>query len=108
MRDPLAKPKPQRLTIQQAADRMGVCHQTVRRWIRKGLLRSFTTPAVSKYGVRHRILEADLAKFQARHFVGPDRIEAPRIVGGEGSGNGADPGAKQENSQRPRTPENLY
>ena len=100
--------KTKRLTVQQAADRLSVHHRTVRRWISKGLLRSMVTPAVSKYGQRHRILEADLAKFAARHFVGPERIESPKIAGGEKSGNGADPAAAQGNSQHGARAENLY
>ena len=95
-----------RLTIQQCARRLGVHEKTVRRYVRKGLLRTFTTPAVSKYGVRHRILEADLERFIARHLVGPTRIESPRILGGEKSGNGKDRGAK--NPDGTSAPENLY
>lgn len=95
-----------RLTIQQCARRLGVHEKTVRRYIRRGMLRSFTTPAISKYGIRHRILETELQRFTARRMVGPARIEAPRILGGEKVGNGPDRGAKNPDATSP--PENLY
>ncbi len=68
-----------RLTIQQTARRLGLHEQTVRKYIRRGLIRTFTTPSTSKFGVRHRILEADLERFIARHIRGPARITAPTI-----------------------------
>lgn len=77
-----------RLTIQEAARRLGLHEQTVRKYVKRGLIRTLKTPSVSKFGHRHRILESDLQKFVARHLQGPDRIEAPRIVGPEKSGNG--------------------
>lgn len=83
-----------RLTIRDAARRLGLHEQTVRKYIRRGLIRTFTTPSVSKFGVRHRILEADLEKFIARHLRGPARIEAPAIERAEG--NGEDRGAPKE------------
>ena len=95
-----------RLTIQEAALRLGLHEQTVRKYVKRGLIRTLKTPSVSKFGHRHRILESDLAKFVARHLEGPDRIESPKIVGGEKTGNGKDLGAR--NSDAPRTPENLF
>ncbi len=95
-----------RISIQECARRLGVHEKTVRRYVKRGLLRTFTTPAISKYGQRHRILETDLERFIARHLVGPTRIEAPRILGGEKVGNGPDRGAK--NSDASSAPENLY
>jgi excisionase family DNA binding protein len=95
-----------RLTLQQAADRLGIHDQTLRRYIRRGLLRAFKTPSVSKFGGRYRILATDLEKFRARHLVGPDRIETPRIQGGEKTGNGKDRGAR--NSDGTPVQENLY
>ena len=70
-----------RLTIRECTERLGVHEKTVRRYVARGLLRTFSTPAVSKYGIRHRVLESELDKFVARHLVGPTRIEAPRILG---------------------------
>lgn len=77
--------------------------------MRKGLLRSMVTPAVSKYGQRHRFLESEVEKFAQRHLQGPSRIEAPRIESAAKGGNGKDRGStKQENSQDSKRPENLY
>lgn len=101
-----ARRQRQRLTLQQAADRLGIHDQTLRRYIRRGLLRAFKTPSVSKFGGRYRILAADLEKFRARHLVGPDRIETPKIQGGERSGNGPDRGAR--NSDAGGVENNLY
>lgn len=78
-----------RLTIREAATRLGLHEQTVRKYIRAGLIRTFTTPSVSKFGVRHRILEVDLEKFVARQLRGNPRIDAPRIEDKAG-GNGPD------------------
>ncbi len=73
-------PTARRMTVVQAAARVGLHPQTIRRYIRKGLLRTFQSPSPSKFGRRHRILEADLEKFIARH-LGPVRIPAPPIEG---------------------------
>ena len=101
-----ARRQRQRLSLQQAADRLGIHDQTLRRYIRRGLLRAFKTPSVSKFGGRYRILVADLEKFRARHLVGPTRIETPTIVGGERSGNGPDRGARNSDAAEPQ--ENLF
>lgn len=94
-----------RLTIRQCASRLGVHEKTVRRYVARGLLRTFSTPAVSKYGVRHRILETDLERFIARHLVGPTRIESPRIVGVPNPP--ATPAQTPENPDETSTRENL-
>ena len=67
------------LTLQDAAQRIGVHEQTVRKYIRAGLLRALKTPSVSKFGGRFRIAETDLEKFRARHMTTLDRIPAPAI-----------------------------
>lgn len=100
---------PRRLTLQQTANRLGVHENTVRRWMRKGLLRSMVTPSVSKYGQRHRFLESEVEKFAQRHLQGPSRIEAPRIESAAKGGNGKDKARpRQENSQGSGDAENLY
>ncbi len=72
--------RPERmLTLQDAAQRIGVHEQTVRKYIRAGLLRALKTPSVSKFGGRFRIAETDLEKFRARHMTTLDRIPAPAI-----------------------------
>jgi len=43
------------LTLQEAAGRIGVHEQTVRKYIRAGLLRALKTPSVSKFGGRFRL-----------------------------------------------------
>lgn len=99
--------QPQRLTVPQCARRLGIHEQTVRKYIRRGLLRAIKTPSVSKFGGRHLISLTDLQKFEHRHLIGPDRIEAPRI---ESGGNGADRGivTGHENPQPEKRDENLY
>ena len=99
--------QPQRLTVPQCARRLGIHEQTVRKYIRRGLLRAIKTPSVSKFGGRHLISLVDLQKFERRHLIGPDRIEAPRIDSG---GNGADRGAASSHGNpQPREGEdNLY
>ena len=69
-----------RLSVAQAAERLGLHPQTVRRYIGRGILRAFQTPSPSKYGKRHRILESDLEVFVARH-AGPSHIDSPPIDG---------------------------
>lgn len=95
-----------RLTLQQAARRLGVHEQTLRRYIKRGLIRSMVTPAVSKFGRRHRILESDLDKFARRHLVGPERIEAPPIERRRAARE--KPGTVHPISQDERKAENLY
>lgn len=105
-----------RLTLQQTAHRLGVHEQTIRRWMRKGLLRSMVTPAVSKFGQRHRFLESEVEKFAQRHLRGPARIEAPRVEAlplkppsSSESGNGEDRTEPvQEKSQDASDADNLY
>lgn len=67
------------LTLQDAAERIGVHEQTVRKYIRAGLLRALKTPSVSKFGGRFRIAETDLEKFRARHMTTLRPIVAPQI-----------------------------
>jgi excisionase family DNA binding protein len=94
------------LTLQQAAGRIGVHEQTLRKYIRAGLLRAFKTPSVSKFGGRFRIAEADLEKFRARHMTTTAPIAAPSIESEQTVA--ARPGCTQKISQGHERRENLF
>ncbi len=108
----MARPKKifaRRLSVIEAATKLGVHPQTLRKYIRAGQLRAFQTPSVSKFGVRHRILEADLESFIARH-VRPSRIQAPPIDGVRNPVENSPKAApiSMKNSDAPATAKNSH
>lgn len=83
------------LTVSEVARLLRRHPQTVRKYIRDGLLRSSHGPAISPNGHRHQIRPSDLAKFRAR-FMTPERIEAPAIE--RPATAAADPGDSEDST----------
>lgn len=65
-------------TVDEVAKLVRMHPQTVRRWIKRGELRAFRSPAKPRGG-RLRIAASELARFRAQHQTTHGRIPAPRI-----------------------------
>lgn len=67
------------LTPIQVAKRYGVHYRTVLGWIEDGSMRAIELPSHSRYGVRYRILETELAVFD--EMRSNRRSRSDQIVG---------------------------
>jgi excisionase family DNA binding protein len=61
MKSERSKPLAKLLTIEEIAERVGVCDRTVRRWIKQGLL------IAHRFNGLVRVSEADFQAFLAAH-----------------------------------------
>lgn len=68
-----------RLSLPQAARFLGIHAQTLRHYVREGLIRADVNPSPSPQGRRYRFTKRDLIAFREAHRVGPDRVEDPQI-----------------------------
>lgn len=94
-------------TVREAAEELGLCDHTIRRYLKAGLIRSMVTPSASKFGRRHRIPVAEIDRFRDVHMAGQAQLDGAEIEGvrhtdtapeteppkraGHPPGNGAEP-----------------
>ena len=69
------------LTVAQVAERIGVRHETILKYIRGGKIVAVALPSSSKFGIRYRVSPDEVAAFIGRQSTLPRRTEAPTIVG---------------------------